>query len=237
MNEANRTVDPSLDLLPDLRAQMAAEDRGWRRLRSWSTPLRHGTAMALLLALELLVLVATPRLDMNAYPVLRLVAALTVLIGAASLGLRRFLHPRFVRAPRLTRVATTATLLLLVPVAFALLPGPHAAVHLHPESFEGTGADFVPRALACLVFGTLVALPTMLFLFAANRTPRLDPVRVALAAGAGGLAGTIGLLLHCPLVSVSHRLAGHGGVGLAAAGVLAIAAVLVNRRRKISGTA
>jgi len=95
------------------------------------------------------------------------------------------------------------------------------------------GADFGPRAMGCLIFGTLLALPTMLFLVAASRRPHIGAVGIALTAGAGGIVGTIGLLLHCPLVSVSHRIAGHGAVGLVATALLAIAAVLVSRRREI----
>jgi hypothetical protein len=102
-------------------------------------------------------------------------------------------------------------------------------VGLHPESFEGVGADFVRRAVACLVFGVLIALPLTVFAAAAGRRPCGGTLRIALIAGAGGVAGALGLLLHCPLVSVSHRVAGHGGVGLVVA--LMLAAVLLAMRR------
>ena len=236
MSERNRELDAPLDLLPDLREQMAAEDRSWRRLRSWATPARRTAALVLIFALEPVVLVATPRLDLAAYPIPRLLAALLVLLATATLAIRLFAHPLHVRTPRIARLRSVGAIVLLLPIAFALLPAPHHDVQIHPESFEGIGADFVPRALGCLVFGTLVAIPTLLFLLATNRRPYLNAERIALAASAGGIAGTIALLLHCPLVGVAHRFAGHGGVGLAAVALLAVAMYVRHTRQKISRT-
>ena len=36
---------------------------------------------------------------------------------------------------------------ILIPVMIALLPAAHAMADTHPESFEGAGADFWPRAI------------------------------------------------------------------------------------------
>jgi hypothetical protein len=218
-----------MDLLPELEKAMAADDRGWRRVRSWPTGRRELASLALLLAVQVLIVVVTPRLDLAAYPTERLIAGIGVLVAGTAVAFRLFLQPSCERAPRVLRLGATAALMLLFPVAFALLPPPHAHVHLHPESFEGVGADFMPRAVACLVFGTLVAVPTMAFLLAANRRDGVSAVRVALAGAAGGLAGTLGLLLHCPLVSVSHRIAGHGAVGLVAAALCVAAAAFLAR--------
>lgn len=232
MTAPQRHDDSLPDLLASLQTEIASEDRGWRRLRSWSTPTRHVAALFVVLIVTLAVLVATPRLDLAAYPRVRLIVSAAALIAITSFGLRRFFWPCGERVRREWAVVAAAAALLVIPVVLALLPAPHELMHLHPESFEGTGADFVPRALACLVFGFVVGIPTTLVALVMNRQPRLTRPRIALAAGVGGLAGTLGLLLHCPLVSVAHRLAGHGAVGVVAAAALAAVLLLIRRGQK-----
>ena len=84
-------------------------------------------------------------------------------------------------------------------------------MHEHPESFEGRGADFWPRASACLLFGTLTSLPLLAALVLADRRERRPAGSLAFAAAAAGLAGNLTLLLHCPLVARGHLLVGHAG--------------------------
>ena len=232
MTTPSRPDDPLPELLSAVRDGISHESRGWRRVRSWSTPARHAAAMAVVLAVTLAALLLTPRLDLGAYPRPRLLASVAILVAAAALGLRELLRPHGLRERRVGTLLAVGAALLLVPLAAALLPPPHQQVHLHPESFEGVGADFVPRAVACLTFGLVVALPVVLATLGLSRHASLAPGRLALAAGVGGLAGTLGLLFHCPLVGISHRLAGHGGVGIAAAAGLAIALLLLRRSRK-----
>jgi len=224
--------EPDLELLESIRGQIERDERGWRRLRSWPTPLRFGVFAVAMVALELLVLFGTPRTDLGAYPVAQLVIAVAGLAVVAAAGARLFLHPVHRRGPSPAKLAAVGVALLLVPVAFALLPPPHDHATLHPESFEGVGADFVRRAVACLIFGVLVALPLTAFAVAADRRPLLGTLRIVLVAGVGGVAGTLGLLLHCPLVSVSHRIVGHGAVGLVVALILAAALLVLRRTRR-----
>jgi hypothetical protein len=234
MTDSTRTDDPARDLLPGLHEALRREDRGWRRLRSWSTTRRECAFLALLLVVAIAVLALTPRSDLEAVPYLRLGLGIGVTMAAAAFGTRVFLRPMQRRRPKEAVAILSGLVLLLVPLLFALLPPAHDAVHAHPESFAGTGADFVPRALACLVFGSVAGAPLVAFLLLSDRRPPAALVRAAVAAGAGGAVGTLGLLFHCPLVSTSHRMAGHGAVALALA--LLLAAVLLAVRKASSGS-
>jgi nitrate/nitrite transporter NarK len=55
----------------------------------------------------------------------------------------------------------------------------------------------------------LLALPFMAAVFLLDRRDRLGRRRALLVALAGGAAGNVALLLHCPLVSRDHIFAGH----------------------------
>lgn len=229
MTDSTPTDELAMDLLPGLREAASREDSGLRRIRSWSTTRRRATSLVLLLSVALLVLFTTPRPDMDAVPWNRFLIGIGLTVTAAVWAVRTFLHPLQDRRPREAALVIGGAALLLLPVAFALLPPAHDAVHAHPESFAGTGADFVPRALACLVFGLLAGVPVAAFLFLADRRPPASAGRIALAAGAGGATGTLGLLLHCPLVGGAHRVAGHGFVAVALAVLVATAIWAVGR--------
>jgi hypothetical protein len=101
---------------------------------------------------------------------------------------------------------------LLAPTLFALLPEAHHERLLHPESFADEGAQFWIRVVGCLVFGSLLALPFMASIALLDRRDRLGRGRALLVALAGGATGNVALLLHCPLVSRDHILAGHATV-------------------------
>lgn len=232
MSAPRPTDDVLRDVLTDVRGDIARERRGWRSARSWSTPAREAAVMAVVVAVTLAVLFVTPRLDLAAYPRPRLLALTAALVLCLAAALRELFRPQGLRARRAGLAIASGAALLLVPLGAALLPAPHGHVHLHPESFEGTGADFVPRAVACLVFGLVTATPALLASLALSRHASLSGARIALAAGAAGLAGTLGLLAHCPLVGVPHRVAGHGAVGIVVALLLAAGTALVRRSRK-----
>lgn len=229
--------DAVLGLLPGIEEAIRADARGWRALRAWPTGRRIAAAAALLSLLNLLVVLGSPRTDLDALPVGRLIAAVAALLVSGLAAAVLFLRPLQRRAldPRATGAA--ALLLTILPLAFALVSPGHDELAAHPESFVGVGADFVPRALACLLFGTLVGAPVAGFLLVVDRQPQASAGRLLLAAGAGGAAGTLGLLLHCPLESVAHRLTGHGAVALSVPVLLAAVHAVLRARGRSGGTA
>jgi len=215
-------------MLPDLADRLRAEERGWRRLRAWPTPARRGATVLLLAGIALLVFLAKGRTDLDAYPAARLAIGIALLTAAAVLLAWTLLHPLHRRPLGRLRVAAALGAAFLLPLALALAPAAHAAVLAHPESFPTGAPGFWARALACLAFGTATGLPVAIFARLADRRAGASG-RAWMAAALGGLAGTLALLLHCPIVSVAHRLAGHATVPLVAAALVLAAGRLLRR--------
>jgi hypothetical protein len=222
---------PSEQSLQQLRGRLAGE-KGWRgRLLSLPTPVRVGAGLVVLALTALAVGLAMRRSDFAAYPAPLMAVSLALLAAFALLSTRVFLWPLHAREP--SRLAAGGWLLLGLgfPVLLAMLPEAHGLVHEHPESFEGRGADFWPRAAGCLVFGMATSLPLLALLLLADRRERRSAARLAFAAAAAGLAGNLMLLLHCPLVAREHLLVGHVGVGFVV--LLLLEAVAWARLRKM----
>jgi hypothetical protein len=208
---------PSLP--PLARVQGALHEGPFDRLRSLGTPARALVAAVVTSIVTLLVFAATRRPDLAVYPTIRLAAEL-VLQAIAGVGAAWLVLRPLYRAPLSgAALVATVTAALLVPVALALLPVAHAD---HPASLGGTGATFAPRALACFVFGLATAAPLLAALWLFDRAPR--PATLLAMAGAGGLLGSVSLLLHCPITHPTHLVAGHASVGLALAALLALGA-------------
>lgn len=215
MDETRESTSSFEQPLRRLRTRLEKE-RGWRgRLRSLPTPLRLLAGLLVLALTALAIGVFRRRSDFAAYPAPLLVVNLVLLATLTLLSIRVFLWPLHRREPRALATGGWLLLALGLPVLLALLPEAHGLVHEHPESFGGRGADFWPRAAACLVFGMAMSLPLLAVLLLADRRDRRRTGRLALAAGAAGLAGNVVLLLHCPLVARGHLLAGHASVGFA----------------------
>ena len=224
MSEPNQSDDR---LLASVRSRLDSE-RGWRgRLRALPTPWRVGLGIAVLVALALAIGVFAPRSDLADYPVGLLSAAVIALAGGAILSTLLLLRPLQLRPVSARRVALLAFAGFGIPAVLAW-PQAHDLVHAHPESFLGTGDDFAKHALGCFAFGLVTALPFVALLLALDRRERRPWRDVALCAAAGGLAGNLTLLLHCPLVAREHLYAGHATVGL---GFLALLVALAARRR------
>ena len=194
-------------LLEEVRADIAREQGIAGRWRSQPTAVRRGVGLAALLGTALVYGLLRPRVDMAVFPMPRMLLLVGIygFVGAlaslGSLGSAR----RPVLRPRLALVGLAVA--VVVSVGLALLPPAHQA---HPASLEGTGPDFVPRALACLLTGLSVALPGVLLLgLGARATGHSLRAPWVLGAVAGALAGQLALQLHCPIVSSGHRLAGH----------------------------
>ena len=165
-----------------------------------------------------------PRSDLAAYPVGGLVVRLALLAAGLGAAAALFLRTLARSAPCRTAAAVVVLAGLLLPVLLVALGPGHAERHVHPESFAGAGTDFVPRALACFLFGVALGAPVLLLLLLVlDRSDDLSWPRRMLLAAAVGLVGTLALLLHCPLVGAGHLLGGHARVPLGALLVLALA--------------
>jgi hypothetical protein len=192
-------------LLARTKSRVAAE-RGWRAsLRAKATPVRSAIGIAVVAAIPLLVLAAAPRADLGVYPIVRLVLEalgyLATAIAAAVIGL----WPLHRAEPRTGRALAVAAA-ILAAVVVASLPAAH---HDHPASLAGGGDDFLGRAFGCFAYGTICAVPTWIALRLLARDPAtLGPAAYPVAVAVAG-SGAAAVFLHCPIVHVGHRWAGH----------------------------
>ena len=218
-------------LLGELQNQIAGERASlWTRWRSL-TPRRIVT-ISLLCAGAMVAYNAlgSPRGDFDAYPRARMIATLALLTLGFAAALRLCLWPLHSELPTRRRLVSSALLWGAIPLLLALLPVAHHQHHAHPESFADAGAMFWPKAIACLLWGVLMALP---FLVAIGLTARQSPTRMRVSSliammAAGSLVGGLSLQLHCPLVSQPHLVLGHWAV----TPLLILVAVLVRELRR-----
>jgi len=196
----------------DLQPPVLPEPTLRSRLRELSSPRRAGIAALVVFTTGLATLLLLARSDMESVAPLRLVGGVVGfgLAGVAiALVVLRPLHRR--PLPGVVSGALVACA-LLAPAAFAFLPEAHHERLLHPESFADEESRFWGRAGACLLLGSLMALPFLAVVAAMDRRNRLGRARAFQIAVAGGAIGNLALLLHCPLVSHGHLLAGHATV-------------------------
>jgi hypothetical protein len=181
------------------------------------------------LLLVLAVLLATPRPDLSVIPFGRLLADL-VLLGVPLIAvIVAFLHPLH-RPPLSPTIRWVAIgLAMFVVVASASLPAAHVD---HPASLRGVGDDFVPVALACFMFGVVVATPMVVIvrLFGRSGSGLRRFFPTLLVAAIATLVGSIALYMHCPITASKHLFAGHVTVWLPF-----LAAALVLGRRSSDG--
>jgi hypothetical protein len=166
---------------------------------------RTAIGVFVIAAIPLVVLAAAPRADLGVYPIARLVLEalgyLATAIIAAVIGLR----PLHLADPR-----TGRTLAVVAAIgAAALIASLPEAHHDHPASLAGGGDDFIARALGCLAYGTICAIPTWVALRLVARDPSvLGPAAYPVAVAIAG-SGAAAVFFHCPIVHVGHRWAGH----------------------------
>ena len=199
------------------------------RLRSLSTRMR-----VLLLALAVLLVTVfnvffALRTDAVVFPPVRMLLSLAALAIPGVLAGMLVLRPLFLPRPGRQMLPMLASLGVLVPVVLAFLPAAHGFTHAHPESFEGAGADFWPRAIGCLIYGSIMGLPILLALHLLGRGGKGALLTVIAGVTAAALIGNVALQLHCPLVSHAHLFVGHAGVPILA---LLIGLPLALRRQR-----
>ena len=168
---------------------------------------------------------ALARADMASLPTARMVMELAGLLGVALALCRVWLRPLYRAQPRAWTLVAILAVGLLLPWLLAVLP-PHSAGLPTPGP---TSEIALPRAAACFLFGSALALPVIAVLALLGRRGRELPGFVLVPATASALAGLIGLELHCPNTSPVHLLAGHAPIALA---LTLLAQVLVMARRR-----
>lgn len=149
------------------------------------------------------------REDIGVYPRIRMVmlsSAFVLLMGAT---LRRSIRPLFRRAEGLQKELSVLGLATLAVVVPAMLPQAHAHMAV---SLEGAGADLIPRAFGCFVFGNVTGLPVLGLIWWFSRTDVLQFWHALFGAAAAGLVGNLALQLHCPIVHQEHIFLGHSTV-------------------------
>ena len=159
---------------------------------------------AILLVRELL----RKRVSLRELGTLRMLAGLLLL---ALLGV--VTHSALQPLPIERRAARLRSLLALVAwcLPCVLWFAPEATVSAEELSSSG----FALRSLSCFGYGSALAAPSFVLLWAFDRGERV-PFRVwALAAGVVALLSSSILLLHCPSTQRAHLIAGHFSIGLA----------------------
>jgi hypothetical protein len=197
-------------LLGAVHGRVAAERGMVAWLRSRSTPMRVVIAIGAVVALCISQLVK-PRVDFGVYPTAAMlleVALYGLMVGAIlPLALRRIHIPAIARPMPLALVGAA----LLLPFVLALRPAVHQA---HSASLAGVGAELLPRAAKCFVYGGVFAAVMLLLVWALDRGEHRSVLVAALGAALAGLAGNVALHLHCPITHPEHLLLGHATVGL-----------------------
>ena len=185
---------------------LIAGERGLRAfLRSRSTRIRWALALSLptlLLMRELL----RRRLPWREIGAPRLLAGL-LLVGLLLLVARSALRPLPIErgAARLRRAL--AVVAWCSPCVLWFAPETQA-------SADDVSSGFALRSLTCFAYGSALAAPSFVMLWALDRGMRV-PFRVwALAAGAVALVANLVLLVHCPSTNHAHLVAGHFSIGL-----------------------
>jgi predicted anti-sigma-YlaC factor YlaD len=192
---------PSFESLEDA----IRRDHGWRsRLAELPTSVRWLLATVTLLV-PVLVGMLWHRRNLAEYPVARLVAELATLTLVAGAGCWLWLRPLFRRQPHRATSWIIATSAFAVPLALTALP---PALPIAAEASD----HLIDRAMRCLLFGSMTALPALLILVGVGRRSVGPRGFGLLPATAAALAGIVGLELHCPDASPAHLLVGHASI-------------------------
>ena len=210
-------------LFQRLDAQVSSREKGLGVLRSLSTPVRQALVASLVAAFAAAVLMGSPRPDLEAYPLGRMVGVLGVLALFLLPTLAVALRPVHRPAPASWMVQALLWGGVVTTALVHALPAAHTG---HPASALPAAASLAAHAGACLGSGVVMALPVYVLLRLLDRG--LWSYRLLIAATAG-LSANLLLQLKCPMTASSHLLAGHLGVSLV---LIALDALLVRRAAK-----
>lgn len=196
-------------------ARIAAERGPLAWFASRSTPVRVAACGAALIMPAIVQLVFRRRPDLGVIPLPQLGLELALVIAAMAVALLVVLRPlQSSELPaRSAYVALAAS--VAVPLLLSLIPelGEVGASSIH---------EFWVDVRGCFAYGTLLAAPTLVLLFAADRRRHAVPRLASLAAALGGLCANLALMVHCPIDHPLHLLAGHASVSVVFVGVYAL---------------
>jgi len=197
----------------DLTAQLfatetlLAREQGLRAfLRSRSTHVRYALCLVLaaaLLACELL----RKRVLVHELGMGRSLAGLLLLIILALITRSSLRSP-----PLEGTAARLRSLFALVAWALPCVLWFAPEARASGEDFSSSG--FALRSLACFGYGSALAAPSFVLLYAFDRDERVSHRVLSLGAGAVAVLSSLILLVHCPSTQLAHVIAGHFSIGL-----------------------
>jgi hypothetical protein len=106
---------------------------------------------------------------------------------------------------------------------------------LASSSGPGTPAaelGFAEQALACFVYGSVLALPFFVVVWTLDRSDRPRLMLLTGMAGVAGLVANAALALHCSNTAPLHLAAGHATIGGALGGIALLGGILAIARRR-----
>lgn len=188
-----------MDLLADTEQQIQGET-GWGNwLRNRSIFFQY-TIVSIVTLLSLFVVIAgSLRLDIDQYPLWRLMVEISLELSLAGLILFFALRPLH-RFPLSFSAALGLSFIVL---------GLVLGVTLFPVNFQAAlPFDTAGTSLDCFLFGFTLAMPILIVLWFCSRG-RYSLEQLFLLGLVPFLTGHLGLFLHCPINDSNHLLQGH----------------------------
>lgn len=211
---------PAGDWFTRVEADISGERGLVARLRALPTRMRLVLLLMVIVAIAGAMVGLAPRSRFAPFPLERMALVAPVLAVLAIALARLALRPLQEPAASRRWIAVALGMALGVPVLFALLPTVPPLV-----AVPGIPPEVATRV--CFAAGAMVGLLVLVALRALDRgsSPSFS---LLIAAGAGGVAASLALELHCPITAASHLLLGHASVGVV---LVAAGALFVARRR------
>lgn len=219
-------VQPDLDALMKRTQQaISADATAVGRVRRLSTPARVALVLTVSVATAIASVTLSPRADLEWVDLPFLAGASAGMLVGALIGVALAMRPSWTPEASMSRAVGALVLALLGPIAMVLVPVIDPA-----EAFLFEKADLPALTVACFGYGTAIALVVAGVWRLVERRTHAGVLRWATAMAAAGAVGNIGLLLHCPVTDIEHKLIGHGAIGIVWAVLAAGAAWMASRR-------
>ena len=205
------------ELRRSLDSALAVERGALAELRSLPHRVQLGLATGLALLLVAAGGLGKLRVDMDVYPNLRMGGVVALLLVFGALALIHRLRPLHKPPIRSRTLDVLITLTLALPFVLAALPAVHESTS-HPESLITEG-EFAARAVACLIYGSLLSLPLILLLLGLRRRVVTTRSHKLLAAASAGVLCNLVLQFSCPVTMPLHLLVSHAALVVIFGGV------------------
>lgn len=212
-------------LLQRTQAAIEADVSPAGRVRRLSTPARIALVLAVAVGTAVASLLGSPRADMDWVNTTHLGLVSAGMTMGALIGVALAMRPTW--APEASRPRAVGALLLalLLPALLVAVPVIDPA-----EAFAFDKADLPELSVKCFGYGSAIAFFVVGAWRLVERRTHAGALRWATAMAAAAAIGNVGLIVHCPVIDMEHKLAGHATIGLIWAGVAAVSAWLAKRR-------